>query len=106
MKLFALGSVIQFTLPAASQPHAVWTRKVPVPPATGKFWLVGVRLNVQLAPAWVTVTLISAMVMNPERGVAFGFWSTVKLTPSSPGIPETLPDGMCSHVNWLGTLTE
>src|ERR1017187_10004631 len=96
MPLFALFSVIQFTLPAACQPQAVCTRKVPVPPATGKFWLVGVMLKVQLAPAWVTVTLISAMVMNPERGMALWLASAMKLTPASPGVPEG-PVVMCSQ---------
>src|ERR1039457_3235182 len=82
------GTEIQLTLLVACQPQAVCTRKVLVPPATGKFWLVGVMVNVQLAPAWVTVTLVSAMAMNPERAVASGLASTMKLTPASPGVPE------------------
>jgi hypothetical protein len=62
-------------------------------------------LKVQLAPAWVTVTLVSAMDMYPARAVAFGFASAMKVTPASPGVPEG-PVVMCSQEYWVGTLAE
>src|ERR1039458_5093037 len=105
MPLFALLSVIQPTLLVACQPQTVCTMNVLLPPETGKFWLAGVMLNVQLAPAWTTVTLVSAMVMNPERAVALGLASIMKLTPESPGVPEG-PVVTCNQGYWVGTLTK
>ena len=77
---------------------------MPLPPATGKFCVVGAIPNAQLAPAWVTVTVCVAMIITPLRGVAAGFWSTVKVT-SVPGFPEG-PEVMCSQFVWMGTVAE
>ena len=60
---------------------------VPLPPPTGKFCVVGVMLNAQLAPAWVTVTVCVAMVITPLRGVARQVLIGEKVT-SVPGVPE------------------
>src|ERR1035437_5601936 len=94
------GRVIPFALLVACQPlQLAWTLNVLVPPSTGKFWLVGVMLNAQLAPAWATVTVCSAMDNAPIRGMADRLASAMKVT-LLPGAPET-SDVMCSQGVWV-----
>src|ERR1035437_5357303 len=96
--------VIQFTLLVACQAQVAATLNVLSPPPTAKFWLLGVMAKAQLAPAWVTVTVCTAMDMVPLRGVAPRLASAMKLT-LVPGAPEG-SDVMCSQFVVSETLAE
>ena len=64
--------VTQLTELTAVQVHPVVevTVMVPLPPVTGKFWLVGVIVKLQDIPGCVTVKIRPATVMVPLRKVA------------------------------------
>src|ERR1035437_735199 len=89
-------TAIQVKLLVACQRQLACTLNVLSPPPTGMFWLVGVMLNAQLAPAWVTVTVCTAMDNVPARGLAPRLASATNVTPESPAVPDG-PDVMCSQ---------
>ena len=67
----------------AHPPGAV-TIVVPPPPPATTDWLMGLRLNVQLAAAWETVNVWEAIVSVPVRADVFGFGATEKPTDPPP----------------------
>ena len=85
-----LGNIIHDTVDDALQVHP-WgavTLIVCVPPAT--FRLTGDTMTLQIAPAWVTCTALSAMVSVADRGEDEGLAATVRPTMPAPDPPPVL----------------
>ena len=78
------GRVIHCTALDADQRQFAVTEKLPVPPVTGKFCESGVRPNLQLAAAWVTVIMALATDKVPDRVVPDGFKSTENTAVPDP----------------------
>ena len=71
-----------------AQPAPVVTVLLPLPPAGVNDWLVGEMLYEQLAPPWVTLYVLPAIVSVPLRLLEDAFAST--LNPTFP-LPEPVP---------------
>ena len=71
--------VIQAALLVAvhAQPVAAVTVTVPVPPAAATLADAGEIVGAQVAPAWVIVKVLPAIVSVPVRAVLPGFAATV-----------------------------